>query len=90
MLTNIEQIYDSDPKLNPAAKAITRMTWAEYKKMCVSDWIPGANIPFDPVAAAKAAETGLTIAAASGQNLDNLKSLLAGGPFIGTEIVPDF
>lgn len=88
MLSNIAQIYDSDPNVNPSAKAIRRLTWAEYTGMAGTAWVPGANIPFDPVATAKAAKTGLSVVAVSGRNLENLQNLLAGRDYIGTEIVP--
>jgi len=49
-------------------------------------WNPGANLPFDPIAAAKAKELGLRIIFASGTDLENFSRILAGDSFIGTII----
>lgn len=88
MLSNIAQVYDEDPRNNPDAKPLDRLSWDEYKLMAGSEWKPGANVPFDPVATARAAEAGLTIIAADGTDLENLESVLAGREYIGTVISP--
>ncbi len=88
MLSNIAQVYDDDPKKNPAAKPLDRLTWDEYRIMAGSEWMPGANVPFDPVATARASKAGLTVVAAAGSDLENLEAILAGREFIGTIISP--
>ncbi len=88
MLSNIAKIYDDDPKINPNAKPLDRLTWDEYKKMAGDTWRPGANIPFDPVATSRAAELGLTLIAAEGRNLENLQAIMNGQEFEGTTIAP--
>ncbi len=88
MLSNIPHVYDSDPQNNPQAKPLIRLTWEEYKSMIQDKWTPGSSMPFDPVAAKKAAEIGLTVIAADGRNLNNLQAIIAGKEFVGTEIVP--
>ena len=89
MLSNIAQVYDDDPNNNPAAKPLESLSWDEYKAMAGTEWKPGANVPFDPVASARASEAGLTVIAAAGRDLDNLKAILAGKDFIGTVISPE-
>ncbi len=88
MLSNIARVYDDDPNKNPDAKPLDRLTWDDYKKMAGTEWKPGANVPFDPVATAQAAKAGLTVIAAAGSNLENLEAILAGKEFIGTVISP--
>lgn len=88
MLSNIAQVYDDDPKKNPAAKPLDHLTWDEYRIMTGSEWMPGANVPFDPVATARASKAGLTVVAAAGSDLENLEAILAGRKFIGTIISP--
>lgn len=88
MLSNIAQVYDDDPNKNPDAKPLDHLTWEQYRAMAGSEWKPGANVPFDPVATARASEAGLTVIAAAGGDLDNLESILAGNEFIGTVISP--
>ncbi|OQX30131.1 MAG: UMP kinase [Spirochaeta sp. LUC14_002_19_P3] len=89
MLSNIAQVYDADPRTHPQAKPIEKLTWREYHALSGEKWSPGANVPFDPVAAKKAALIGLTVVAADGHDLDNLQAILRGGEFVGTVITPD-
>jgi uridylate kinase len=85
-LSNISQVYDSDPKKNPKAKPINRLTWAEFRQMVGDDWIPGMNAPFDPIAARKAQEIGLKVVVMNGDNLENVDNYLQGKTFVGTVI----
>jgi len=85
-LSNIAKIYSDDPKKNPDAVALDSLTWDEYKKMVGTDWTPGKNVPFDPVATKKAAKLGLKVITAAGRKLDNLKNILEGKEFEGSII----
>jgi uridylate kinase len=85
-LSNIEQVYTDDPHRNPNATPITAISWRDFRAMIGDEWIPGKNVPFDPVASARAEQTGLTVICAAGRNLENLKNLLEGKPFLGTTI----
>ena len=51
-------------------------------------WVPGKNTPFDPVAAKRAAELGMTVITADGRDLKNLENLLDGESFVGTTVAP--
>lgn len=88
MLSNIAQVYDDDPKVNPDAQPLDHLTWEEYGQIAGTEWKPGANVPFDPVATARATEAGLKVIAAAGKDLDNLKAILNGDHFTGTVIEP--
>lgn len=85
-LSNIAKIYTDDPKKNPDAKPVDKMTWDEYKKLCGDEWTPGKNIPFDPVATKLAAELKIKVIAAAGKDLDNLKKIFNEEEFFGTTI----
>jgi uridylate kinase len=85
-LSNIEQVYTDDPKRNPEAQPIDRISWAEFRKLVGTEWTPGKNVPFDPVASARAAELGLTVICAAGWDLGNLGRLLRDAAFTGTVI----
>jgi uridylate kinase len=50
------------------------------------EWVPGKNVPFDPVASRHAAKIGLPVICAAGRDIPNLAALLRGGPFLGTLI----
>jgi len=83
-LSNIAKVYTDDPKKNPQAKPLDSITWPEFQKLVGTEWNPGLNAPFDPVATKKAAQLGLTVYVAAGSNLANLAEILRGRPFVGT------
>ena len=87
-LSNIEKIYTEDPKKNPGAKPIDSISWADFCSMVGDEWIPGKNVPFDPIASRHAAKIGLKVICAAGKNLPNLKNILLGKAFAGTTIGP--
>jgi uridylate kinase len=85
-LSNIEQVYTDDPRKNPGAKPIERISWENFRALVGEEWVPGKNVPFDPVASRHAAKLGLQVICAAGRNLENLSKLLRGEPFLGTTI----
>lgn len=88
-LSNIAKVYSADPKVDPDAVPLDTLTWAEMRKLVGDTWIPGKNVPFDPVATGKAAELGLRVITAEGRDIPNLKKILAGETFFGTTIGPE-
>jgi len=85
-LSNIAQVYTADPKKDPKAQPLTAVSWPEFQKIVGTEWNPGLNAPFDPVATKKAAELGLSVYVAAGGDLPNLDKILRGQPFFGTVI----
>ena len=85
-LSNIEKVYTADPKADPNARPIDKITWADFRSMVGDEWVPGKNVPFDPVASRHAEKIGLKVICAAGKNLENLSKILLGGDFIGTTI----
>jgi uridylate kinase len=85
-LSNIEQVYTDDPKKNPEAKPIDKISWQDFHKLVGDEWTPGKNVPFDPVASRHASKIGLKVICAAGKNLENLKKILSGEEFLGTVI----
>lgn len=85
-LSNIDYVYDSDPKKNPSAKKIERTSWFDFRKIIPVEWTPGINAPFDPIAAKRAEELGLEVVIMNGKPLDNLRNYLSGHSFAGTVI----
>ncbi len=86
-LTNIDQVYDKDPKKFPNAKPVTKMSWKEYRELAGDKWVPGMNLPFDPIASKLADSLGITVKILNGNNLANLEKALDGNDFFGTVIV---
>jgi uridylate kinase len=85
-LSNVEQIYSDDPKTNKQAVPIRDITWKDFKVIVGDTWIPGKNVPFDPVATAHAASLGMNVIFAAGRDGENLKNILRGKPFKGSLI----
>jgi uridylate kinase len=86
-LSNTDYVYDSDPKKNPAAKRIEKISWADFRKIIPAEWThSGMNVPFDPVASKMAEESGLEVIIMNGKPIDNLAKCLADEKFAGTVI----
>lgn len=85
-LSNIDYVYDADPRKNPNAKKIEKTSWGEFRKLIPEEWNPGLSSPFDPVAAKEAEAIGLEVAIINGAKLEEFSNYLDGNPFIGTII----
>lgn len=85
-LSNIDYVYDSDPKTNPNAKKFEKISWAEYRKLIPKEWNPGLNTPFDPIASKMAGENNIEVVIMNGKPIDNLAKYLNGEKFLGTVI----
>lgn len=84
-LSNIDYVYDRDPK-KPGAKIIEKMDWKSFRRLVGNKWDPGLHAPFDPIASKFAEKNKLKVIVLNGRNLNNLKSALEGKKFIGTTI----
>jgi uridylate kinase len=85
-LSNIEKVYTADPRKDPSARPLDRISWADFRAMVGDEWVPGKNVPFDPVASRHAEKIGLKVICAAGRDLENLKKIICGGEFTGTTI----
>ena len=87
-LSNIDFVYNKDPKRYPDAAAIARISWTDFRKIIPEKWEPGLNSPFDPIAARRAQELGLEVAIMNGKPITHLADYLAGRSFVGSVITP--
>ena len=85
-LSNTKMIYTDDPRKNPEAKPIAKISWEDFRMMVGDEWIPGKNVPFDPVASKLAQEAGIKVIAADGRDIQNTLCILKGEEFTGTLI----
>jgi len=85
-LSNIDFVYDADPKNNPGAKKMEKISWADFRKIIPDHWDPGLSSPFDPIAAKEAEALGLEVAIMNGAKLNEFSNYLDGKPFVGTVI----
>ena len=87
-LSNIVKVYTDDPKKNPDAKPLDKISWVDFQKMVGTEWVPGKNVPFDPIAAQKAKKLALDVIVAGGKDIENIGKILEDKPYIGTLICP--
>lgn len=85
-LSNIDYAYDSDPKTNPDAKKLEKISWAEFRKLIPETWDPGLSSPFDPIASKEAEASGIEVAILNGAKLEEFGKYLDGEAFVGTTI----
>lgn len=85
-LSNIDYVYDRDPRTDPSAKKIEKISWADFRTLIPEEWNPGLSSPFDPVAAKEAEAIGLEVAILNGNKLEEFSRYLDGAPFVGTVI----
>ncbi|MDO8560236.1 MAG: UMP kinase [bacterium] len=85
-LSNIDYVYDRDPKRFKGAKPLPSLSWLKFQRIVGSIWKPGAHVPFDPIASKLATSRGIRLVIMRGSNLANLKAFLAGKKFRGTVV----
>jgi len=85
-LSNIDYVYDKDPKKYAGAKKLTTLSWPEFYRLVGGRWRPGLNLPFDPIASHLAAKEKIRVVVMNGCNLSNLSAYCSGRKFKGTVI----
>ncbi|MBI3335741.1 MAG: UMP kinase [Candidatus Portnoybacteria bacterium] len=85
-LTNVRGVYPRENGLLKKEVIIPRLSWNEYEAMIDANWIPGAKVPFDPVATKEAKKSKLKAVILQGEDVENLKYYLEGREFVGTVI----
>lgn len=85
-LSNIAKVYTDDPRKNPDAKPLDSISWKDFIKMVGTEWVPGKNTPFDPIATGIASKEGMRVICADGRNIENTIAILERKPFTGTSI----
>jgi uridylate kinase len=88
-LSNIAKVFTDDPRVNPAARPLDKVAWKDFTALVGTEWSPGKNAPFDPVATKRASELGLKVVCAAGRDLPNLEAILEHREFVGTIIGPE-
>jgi len=86
--SNIDYIYDKDPNKFKDAQPVKEMKWPQYLKIVGKKWIPGMNVPFDPVASKAAQNLKMTVVFTKGTDLNNLENIIENQSFKGTVIHP--
>ena len=85
-ITNQNYIYDKDPREYEDAQPLKEATWKQVRQIVGSNWSPGLNMPFDPVAAKRAEEELIEVDIINGNDLTNLNNCFLGKKFEGSII----
>jgi uridylate kinase len=85
-LTNIDYVYDKNPRTFKNAKAFKEIDWKNFRKIVGSKWSPGLSTPFDPRASRLAEILKITVAVIHGAKLERVENFLKDKSFIGTVI----
>lgn len=85
-LSNIDQVYDNDPKTHKDAKPIAHTSWSDFRSLVGNEWNPGMHAPFDPIGAKKAEELGVKVVVLNGNNFENIENYMQDKTFVGTVI----
>ena len=85
-LTNVDYVYDKNPKDFSDAKPIKEVDWKSFGRIVGDKWSPGLSMPFDPRASRLAEKLKLKVIIINGKNLERLEDFLNNKPFIGTTI----
>lgn len=84
--TDVDYVYDKDPREFSDAKKIEKISWKDFKKLVGGEFKAGMHAPFDPVASRFAMGNNIEVAIVNGNNLENLRRLLEEKSFTGTVI----
>ena len=84
-MSNVNHVYDKDPKKYRDAKKIDNISWQAFRKLIGDKWKAGLNTPFDPIAAKEAEKSKIKVSII-GKDLKNFRNLLDGKKFKGTII----
>jgi len=86
--TNVDGIYERDPRQDPSARRIERMRWPEFRAMvhAGTSTEAGQNFLFDRLGADLLARAGIPLFVLAGRDLANLETALTGGRFRGSRV----
>ncbi len=86
--TDVDSVYDRDPRTHPDARRIARLTWEEFRSMVAAATTgeAGQNFLFDRLGAESLARASIPLWVVSGRDLPNLEAALKGQSFQGSRI----
>lgn len=83
--TSVDGVYTEDPKVNPQAKRIDKMSYKELlDKVLYSRVEAGSNFIFDPLGAKLIGRSKIPTAVVNGRDIQQLSNAIRGQPFTGT------
>lgn len=84
-ISNVDYLYDKDPKFHKDARIIKNISWRGFRKIIGDKWVPGLNKVFDP-AATKLAQNSKLRLLLVGKDINNLKDIFDKKKFKGSTV----
>jgi uridylate kinase len=85
--TNVDGIYDSDPKENPSAKRYATLTSEQLLKIVGEEHRAGLTVIIDPVAAKVIHKNKIKTIVVDGRKLENIENAIKGKKHGGTVVM---
>ena len=82
--TAVDAVYTADPRKDPNAQKIPRMTIERLGELVYKEHDASASSVFDPLGVEIARESRIDISMVDGRNLEELRKAILGEPFEGT------
>ncbi|HTP54342.1 MAG TPA: UMP kinase [Thermoplasmata archaeon] len=88
--TDVDGVYDRDPRTHPGARRIPSIGWPAFREMVLAGTTgeAGQNFLFDRLGAELLSRAAIPLRVVAGRALLNLESAIAGRRFSGTTVVP--
>lgn len=84
--TSVDAVYTDDPRKNPDAKKILKMTIDELGELVYKEHGASKSSVFDPLGVKLAKENKMDILIVDGRNIDELRNAILGKPINGTTV----
>jgi uridylate kinase len=86
--TDVDGIYEDDPRTNPRARRISRSSWTDFRRRVSAGTTgeAGQSFPFDRLGADTLARADIPLWVVNGRDLPNLGAALRGQSFDGSRV----
>jgi uridylate kinase len=86
--TDVDGVYELDPRREPSARRHPELTWAQFRALLDrgAPGTAGQNFPFDRLGVETLARAGIPLRVVDGHDLGNLAAALEGRGFQGTTV----
>jgi len=86
--TDVDGVYDRDPRTHPDARRFERLAWPEFRAMvhAGASGEAGQNFLFDRLGADALARAKIPLLIVPGRDLTNLEAAISGRPFRGSRV----
>ena len=86
--TDVDGLYDHDPRTHPGARRIDQIWWPEFRRRvhAATSGEPGQNFVFDRLGADILARAEIPLAIVQGRDLPNLEKSIQGDAFVGSRV----